>query len=67
MSEPYSNKRSEIGSVGSVSNYGDYRYNREEEANDFHSVSKIYNEKIIRTIESQKKMNMLYNYQVKNN
>lgn len=43
MSEAYSNRRSELGSAGSVSNYGDYRYNREEEENDFHSVSKIYN------------------------
>jgi hypothetical protein len=31
MSEAYSVKRSEAGSVGSVSNYGDYRYNREDE------------------------------------
>lgn len=29
MSEGYSVRRSDIGSIGSVSNYGDYRYNRE--------------------------------------
>lgn len=41
-------------------------YNKEQEADEFLSICQRYQEKMTRQAESHKKMDMIYNYMVKN-